>query len=164
MSTNLSAQESEPFKHHQIVFTIGHAGLPTVDKVSGKTELIAIPTYGLSYEYDFNKRFGIGIKSDIELSNYQIKTNDDVVILRDYPISGTLIGKFNPIEGLGLYVGAGVEFSEEDPLSVFNVGMTYDVDFNRIWILSPEIGYELKGGHTSVFSVGLSVGVRLGKG
>jgi len=62
-----------------------------------------------------------------------------------------------------MYVAGGIEFAGEDNLSVFNVGITYDVDFLERWVLSPEIGYELKGGHTSVFTIGLSVGFRFGK-
>lgn len=164
LNGNLNAQESESFKHHQVVVTIGHASLPTHEEGEGSKEYLAVPTWGLSYEFDFNKRIGLGVKSDIELSNYLLKDKEDQVLVRNYPVSVILIGKYNPIEGLGMYVGGGAELSNEEKLSIFSVGLTYDVDFKKVWILSPELGYELKGGHTNVFTIGLSVGLRMGKG
>ena len=157
------AQESEPFRHHQIIITIGHAAIPSSEEEGSSSEFIAVPTWGLSYEYDFNETFGLGLKSDIELSNYQIRDNEKEIIIRDYPVSLVAIFKVNPISGIGIWVGGGIEFASEENLSVFNTGLTYDIDFLERWILSPEIGYELKGGHTSVFTIGLSVGLRFGK-
>jgi hypothetical protein len=163
LSIHAYAQEPEPFKHHQIVATIGHALIPSSEEKSSTTQFIAVPTWGLSYEYDFNDRIGLGVKSDIELSNYRIEDNEEQKLIREYPISVLGMFKVNPVEGLGVYVAGGVEFDSNKNLSVINFGFTYDVDFLEGWVLSPEIGYELKGGHTSIFTVGLSVAFRFGK-
>jgi hypothetical protein len=157
------AQESEKFRHHQIIATIGHAAIPSSEEEGSSDEFIAVPTWGLAYEYDFNEIIGLGIKSDIELSNYKIEDNEEQIIVREYPVSLVAFVKVIPVAGFGIYAGGGMEFSGEGNLSVFNFGLSYDVDFLERWILAPEIGYELKGGHTSVFTVGLSVGCRFGK-
>jgi len=162
-STAIGQEEPEKFRHHQIVATLGHAAIPSSEEEGSDKVYIAVPTWGLSYEYDFNKRIGLGLKCDVELSNYRIEDNKEQILVREYPVSVLAMFKVNPIEGLGMYVAGGIEFAGEDNLSVFNVGITYDVDFLERWVLSPEIGYELKGGHTSVFTIGLSVGFRFGK-
>ena len=156
------AQEAESFRHHQIIATIGHVAVPSGEDGSSN-EFIAVPTWGLSYEYDFNEIIGLGLKSDIELSNYQIRDNEEEIIVREYPISLVAFVKVIPVAGFGIYAGGGLEFASEENLSVFNFGLSYDIDFLERWVLAPEIGYELKGGHTSIFTVGLSVGLRFGK-
>jgi len=157
------SQESTPFRHHQIIATIGHAAIPSSEEEGASNEYIAVPTWGLTYEYDFNETIGIGLKSDIELSNYQISDNQKEILIRDYPISLVAIVKVIPVASFGIYAGGGIELASEENLPVFDVGCTYDIDFSGRWILSPEIGYELKGGHTSIFTIGLSIGFRFGK-
>ena len=154
------AQESEQFRHHQLIATIGHAAIPSSEEEGLSNEFIAVPIWGLMYEYDFNETIGIGLKSDIELSNYQISDNQKNVIVREYPISLVVIVKVVPFAAFGIYSGGGIEFSSQENLPVFDFGFTYDIEFSEHWVLSPEIGYELKGGHTSIFTVGLSVGFR----
>jgi opacity protein-like surface antigen len=157
------AQESDQLRHHQIIATIGHAAIPSSEEEGSSNVFIAVPTWGLAYEYDFTEMVGLGLKSDIEVSNYQIRDNEEQTIVREYPVSLVVFVKVIPVAGFGIYAGGGIEFAGEDNLSVFNVGFSYDVDFLERWILAPEIGYELKGGHTNVFTVGLSVGCRFGK-
>ena len=160
LSITSFGQESLPFRHHQIIATIGHAAIPSSEEEGLSNEYIAVPTWGLMYEYDFNETIGIGLKSDIELSNYQISDNQKNVIVREYPISLVVIVKVVPFAAFGIYSGGGIEFSSQENLPVFDFGFTYDIEFSEHWVLSPEIGYELKGGHTSIFTVGLSVGFR----
>jgi len=161
--TNADAQEIIPFKHHHISLTIGHALIPEGSREGKENDMILIPTWGLSYEYLFTEKIGLGLKNDLEISNYIISNENEEELEREIPISTSLVFLYNPVEGLGFFAGPGIEFEKNEDLVIFTIGVSYEASFNDIWDVSPEIAYENKGGHTSVLSVGLSVGIRLGK-
>ena len=94
---------------------------------------------------------------------YVIEDEEGTELERECPFASSLVFLYNPIEGLGFYVGPGIEFEGSENLFLINVGISYEVTFNDYWDMSPELGYEIKGGHTGVFTFGVCVGLRLGK-
>ena len=45
---------------------------------------MTIPTWGFDYQYWINQKFGIGLKSDVEIMEYVVKTNDENIIEIEY--------------------------------------------------------------------------------
>ncbi|MGB5323045.1 hypothetical protein [Lutimonas sp.] len=159
------AQEDtdEKLKHHHVVLTIGHSHIPSGSSVSGSSDFILIPTWGFSYEYIFTERIALGLKSDLEVSNYVITDNDETEVERENPFSTSLIFSYIPIKGLGIFTGPGIEFEKEENYFIYTIGLSYEIEFGKDWDLSPELAYEIKGGHTGAISFGLSVGKKFGK-
>ncbi|MGA9270469.1 MAG: hypothetical protein WBV45_07595 [Lutimonas sp.] len=155
--------DREELKHHHLILTIGHSHIPSGSSVGGGNDLILIPTWGFSYEYIFSERLALGLKSDLEVSNYIITDENDAEVERENPFSTSLILSYNPIEGLGIFTGPGVEFEKEENYFIYTIGISYEFEIGNYWDLSPELGYEIKGGHTGAISFGLSVGKRFGK-
>jgi len=165
LSTTVYAQEQdeEKIKHHHLVVTIAHSRLfIQEDAISGNNSLL-IPTWGFNYEYLFTKKIGLGLKNDLEIAEYAIFNNEGVEVERENPFSSSIIFLYNPIEGLGFFIGPGIEFEREENFYIFNIGVSYEVEFGKYWDLAPEFSYESKGGHTGAISLGLSVGKRFGK-
>lgn len=164
IQTVLAQEETdEVFKHHHITVTIGHSHIPSGTEVGESSDFILIPTWGLSYEYIFTKRIALGLKNDLEVSNYIITNNEGTEVERENPFSSSLIFSYNPIEGLGIFTGPGIEFEKEENYFIYTLGLSYEIEFGNAWDLSPELAYELKGGHTGAISIGLSVGKKFGK-
>jgi hypothetical protein len=159
------AQEvnKESIKHHHIVFTIGHSHIPSsVSAVSDK-KMVLIPTWGFAYEYLFTKHIGLGWKNEIEVSNYIITNNEGNEVERENPFSTSIVFLYNPIEGLGFFIGPGVELEKEENFFIFSIGVSYEIEFADTWDLAPELTYESKGGHTGAITFGLSIGKRFGR-
>lgn len=163
---NLIAQDEDDghIKHHHFVISIGQSGIPTVDELDVTNNFSIVPTWGFNYEFLFNKHLGLGLKNDIELSKYVIEGNDEAKIERETPISSSIIILYNPIEGLGVFFGPGIEFEPEENFYILSFGISYEWELPKYFDISPEISYELKNGHTGAISFALAVGYRIGKG
>lgn len=66
----------EPFLRNQVSLSIGHSLIPSAEELSGNRKNLLVPTWGLSYEFSFSKRFIVGLKSEVEASNYIITTDE----------------------------------------------------------------------------------------
>ena len=81
-----SENEEESLKRNNIVLTIGHTVIPTGVDSGDSKNLTTVPTWALSYEYRFSTVFILGLKSELEMSNYIIVVDDEGTKLeRDYP-------------------------------------------------------------------------------
>jgi hypothetical protein len=156
-------QENESFKHHHLTLTIGHSHIPSGTNIDGEQKMILIPTWGFAYEYLFTEHIGLGLKNELEVSNYIITNEEGTELERENPFSSSIVFLYNPIKGLGFFIGPGIELEKEENFFIFTAGVSYEIELPGDWDLAPELGYELKGGHTGAISFGLSVGKRLGK-
>lgn len=148
-------------KHHHFVVTMGNSLIPAIEEEGNN--LILVPTWGISYEYLFNKHVGIGWKNELEFSNYVLEDESGNKITREFPLASSIIFIYNPIEGLGLFVGPGIEFEKEENFYILTIGISYEWELPKYFDISPEFSYELKNGHTGAFSFGLGIGYRVGK-
>ena len=152
-----SENEKEPIKRNNIVLTIGHAVIPTGVEAGDSKNLATVPTWGLSYEYRFSHFFLLGLKSELEMSNYIITTDEGNKLKREYPISLTLYGDFRILKGWYLSAGPGIEFERDENLYKVSLGSYYEFELPGDWGLVPEVSYTLKGGHTWAYAIGLGV-------
>lgn len=156
-------ETEEKLKHHHVVVSIGHSNINSGNKVNNGSNRVSVPTWGFTYEYIFTEKIGLSIKNDIEISDYVITDNNDTEIERENPFSSSLILSYNPIKGLGIFTGPGIELEKEENYFIYTIGLSYEIEFGNEWDLSPELAYELKGGHTGAVSIGLTVGKKFGK-
>ena len=152
-----SETEEEPIKRSNVVLTIGHAVIPTGEEPGDSKNLTTVPTWALSYEYRFSPVFILGLKSELEMSNYIIVDDEGTKLERDYPISLTLYAGFTILKGWCLYAGPGIEFERDENLYTATVGTLYEFELPGDWSLVPEMSYTLKGGHTGAYAIGLGV-------
>lgn len=152
-----SDNEEESIKRNNIVLTIGHALIPTGEEPGDSKNLTTVPTWALSYEYRFSPVFILGLKSELEMSNYIIVDDEGTKLERDYPISLTLYAGFTILKGWCLYAGPGIEFERDENLYTATVGTLYEFELPGDWSLVPEMSYTLKGGHTGAYAIGLGV-------
>lgn len=153
-----SETEEATLFRNQVSLSIGHSLIPSAEELSGSRKNLLVPTWGLSYEFSFSERFMIGLKSEIEASNYIITDENDSELEREFPVSLCLYAGYKIYKGLTLFAGPGVEFEQDENLSLVQFGALYDIELPGGWALAPEFSYELKGGHTSAYSIYLGVG------
>ena len=161
-TASAQSEAEEGLRHHHLVLTLGHAHIPSADDIGDSGSLVLIPTWGFSYEYLFNRKFGLGLKGDLEVSNYIVTNNEGREIERENPFSLSLVAIYNPIKGFGLFIGPGIEYEKDENFFIAVVGVSYEAEFGDRWDFSPELSYELKEGHTGAISIGFSIGMRVG--
>lgn len=149
------------FKNFRIAAAIGHAYIP--DAKTASDQFVMIPTFGLEFQYWFSHKWGLGLKSDLEIANYVIQdSNGNVDYVRENPVIMALPVLFSPWEnrGFNFILGPGVEFEGHENFFVFRAGFGSEFEVGNHWDFAPEIIYDLKNGHINSLTIAIGIGKR----
>lgn len=154
--------KTHEFKHFRVAAAIGHAYIPKA-KFENSSGVI-IPTFGLELQYWHNPKWGITLKSDLEIATYSVESKNDnteAELVREYPVIVALPVLFSPWDNnLTFILGPGIEFEEHTNFSVLRIGVGTEVEFGNHWDFAPEIIYDLKNGHINSLTIAIGVGKR----
>ena len=148
------------FKHHRIALIIGHGHVFGAEDIDNGKSIVTIPTWGFDYQYWINTKFGLGLKSDIEIMDYLIETHDGISLERKSPFIVSTVFLFHPAKGWNFLMGPGIEFEESHNLFVLRAGLAYEFELPGHWDFSPELVFDLKDGSIGAFTWGIGVGKR----
>ncbi|WP_426431078.1 hypothetical protein ACPX19_01665 [Winogradskyella sp. HB-48] len=152
---NISEFENkEP--RHRAAFILGHSFISLDNK-----EILAIPTFGLDYEYWISDKWGIGIFSDLELISKEVSpTVNDVNIEREYPLVVTLDVLWSPIKHWEFVIGPGFisEKGETEPL--VRIGAERDLELGHHWDVPITLFYDKKFDGNYAISIGIGIAKR----
>ena len=147
VTTGAIAQEGadeQPFYHHRLGFYTGNTLVSAASTGVQDDGLLIIPTIGLSYEFFFTPRVGLGVTADLELQNYVIEAGEADELERDRNLIITAIVLVEPVERFALFAGAGGEFEKNENFFVVRVGTAYAFRIGRSWELAIEGSYDYK--------------------
>ncbi|SHM80461.1 hypothetical protein SAMN05444266_11188 [Chitinophaga jiangningensis] len=150
----LYAQEE---KHHEIAVAIGHAHISKGLNESGDRKWLIAASWSLDYNYNFNKKWSLGLHNDIILDDFEVE-REEKVINRSFPVSSCLVGAFRPVEKLAVMLGAGGEFASGESFFLGRIGVEYGVELPKSWELSPGITYDIKFNGYDTWVVSLGIG------
>lgn len=150
--------EEEQEKKFRIAVALGHGFLPQASTSS--RDLIIVPTFGLDLQYWFGHRWGVAIKSDVEISNYIIdQGGEEGVIERETPFIVSIPILFKPFDNeLEFILGPGIEIEENENFSIFRLGVGYEFEIGHNWDFSPEFVYDLKNVNINSWTIAFGVG------
>ena len=152
--------EAHEFKHHRLALIIGHGHVFGAEEVNSDKKIATMPTWGLDYQYWINRKFGLGLKSDIEIMDYVVTLEDHTETERNNPLIVSTVFLYNPAKGWNLFTGPGIEFEESHNFFVIRAGVGYEFELPGHWDFAPEIVFDLKDGHIGAFTWGIGVGKR----
>ena len=152
--------EAHEFKHHRVALIIGHGHVFGAEEVNSDKKIATMPTWGLDYQYWINRKFGLGLKSDIEIMDYVVTLEDHTETERNNPLIVSTVFLYNPAKGWNLFTGPGIEFEESHNFFVIRAGVGYEFELPGHWDFAPEIVFDLKDGHIGAFTWGIGVGKR----
>lgn len=153
-------QQHHEFKHHRISAIIGHGHVFGAENVDNGKKIVTIPTWGFDYQYWFNDRYGLSLKTDIEIMEYVVKLDDEGKTRRKNPLIVSTVFLFHPSKGWNLFAGPGIEFEESHNLFVLRAGVGYEFHIGNHWDFAPEVIFDLKDGTVGAFTWGIGVGKR----
>lgn len=124
-------------------------------------KVIIAPSIGLDLEYWINERWGFGFHNDMELVNFEIEKEENLLIEREYPVVLTLDGLWKFHKEWILVLGSGIEFEKNKNLFIVRTGLEYEIELGNHWDVSPSVLYDYRSGHFGTWSVGIGIGKRL---
>ena len=163
VSIPLAAQEHEerePLKRHQFALFTGYTWVPKGDPHEGDPEgTVVVPTIGIDYNFWISHKVAVGLHNDFELSSYVVETSADTTIPREYAYVGAVVVMYEPVRGLALFAGPGMEIETHQNFFVFKVGLEYAFAVANGWATGFVGAYDFKEEYHS-WSLGVSVARR----
>ncbi|MCF6359174.1 MAG: hypothetical protein L3J29_00245 [Cyclobacteriaceae bacterium] len=154
------SEEEEVFKHNRLSIIISQTHVPKAFQSSTGDKGIIMPSWGFNYEYWFNRKFALGIHSDMEISTYIIEDENGQELERTRPFIVALVGIYNPWKGLELIGGFGREFEENKNFWMYRIGVEYEIEIGDNWDIAPGLVFDIKEDLYDSWTVGLGVGKR----
>jgi hypothetical protein len=151
-----SEQEGGEHLHHVIGFSIGHTHISTGFKDGGAAWL-ALPSFGLSYTYYFNKKWAIGLHNELIVEDFVIQSEDETVIERGRPLAVAVTGIYKIHKHVGLMAGAGMEFSSHEDFALVKIGAEFPYEFAHGWEMFGTLSADFKIDAYNSFSFGFGV-------
>ncbi len=157
LSTNaqgeLENEESET--PHSLAFIFGYTHIPEATKDGKTEESVFVPTLGLDYFYEFDKKWFVGAAFDIELGKYEVDFEDAEITREIAAVLAVLIG-YEVLPGWAILVGPGIEFEKNKNIFVVRFSTEYTFELGNDWGLFPGFTYDFKKEFGSYeFGVGL---------
>lgn len=142
-SEHAKGHSEHEFHRFSIAFAMNHTHVNTGIKDGQSKQWLAIPSFGLNFNYSISEKWGLGLHNDILIEEFAVAGNsetgaahksaaneegDIAVIERGTPISSAIMIMYKPLEHLVLMAGGGMEFSAHENFGVIRFAV--DVPFH----------------------------------
>lgn len=142
--------------HHTLGVVISHTIL-SEGVVDGKKKWLALPSWGLNYNYKFSKKWAIGLHNDFITENFVVEEHSSESIERTHPFASTIVTSFKPGTHFNYMLGFGGEFSEGKNFFLIRLGIEYEHHISKNWELNFEVSNDFKVNAYNSWAIGLGV-------
>lgn len=152
---------------HSLGLNIGHEHLFHGVDVNGESKTLILPYWGLDYNFQFARRFAVGIHVDYVNESFEVEKNleeGSPVVSRSRPLASALMGFYKPTEHWSFGLGAGGEFSKEENFFLNRLAVEYGVEIRKGWEVFGVLQYDIRWKAYDTWTIGLGIGKSLGKG
>ena len=143
---------------HRISLVLGHSHLNSGIQQDGKKGWIAVPSWGLDYDYWISNHWAIGLQTDMMIETFEVEDQDKAVIERTEP--ATIVGAaiFKPREHVSFIAGMGGEFASEGNFALTRLGIESGWEIKNNWEFGISLLFDIKWNeyNTWVFGFGIS--------
>ena len=169
---NIVEHDSEHFKKHNIAFMLSHTHISTgVEGENDKEQWLVLASFGLDYNYNFNKKWALGLHTHMIIEEFAVKDNTSpnndmlnrsgqgevVAIERGRPFSVGLMGIYKIHEHIALLVGGGMEFSSHEDFKVVKFGVEFPFHIPNNWEVFGALSYDINIDAYQSFTFGLGI-------
>ncbi|MDH7461900.1 hypothetical protein QEG73_11450 [Chitinophagaceae bacterium 26-R-25] len=167
-NVNVYAQDKEPFKpKHSLGLNIGHEqSFSGVDE-NGKRKLVGLPYWGLDYNFQFARKFAIGLHTDFVTETFKVEKNleagEKEVVERSFPIAPAVMGFYKPTEHWSFGLGMGAEFEKEENYVLNRIAIEYGAEIRNGWEVFGVLQYDIRWNAYDTWTIGLGISKAFGK-
>lgn len=147
--------------HHKLGLMIGHTQVSEGVDENGRKKWLALPSWSINYNYQFNKKWAIGLHSDIITETFKVEDHlngeNNTVIERSKPVATAIMASFKPGKHFNYLLGAGGEFASSANYFLIRVGLEYEYHLNHSWEFNACIANDLKVNAYNSFTIGMGI-------
>ena len=158
--------ESQTLPHrlrHTVAFFQGVTFVPLTreNPLDKEQNVSTVTTYGLNYVYTLNHRWAVGGMFDFQQAKYYIE--DEGQVIERYKVAvAVLQAYYEPVRGLNLFAGPGMEFEANKNFYVLKAGLEYELYLANNWWIIPEVSFEFKEVYTN-YNLGFKIAKSFGR-
>jgi len=145
----------EELKRHSVLLEFGYTHiLGGFEEIEGD-QMVWVPTFGLSYVYHFNHKWGVGLITNLEIAKYQVEI-DNEDITRENVFIITAVATYEILPNWGVFAGPGIEIEKHHNFAVLRIGTEYIIPMKHNWYITPIVTFDHKIDYNSLeFAVGI---------
>ncbi len=154
--------------HHSIALVLGHAHVFEGRDDEGNKKVLSLPSWGLDYNYQFGRKWAIGLHTDIIIEKFEVEKtfesgDHEEVVERSYPVAPAVMGIYKPTEHWSFLLGMGGEFAKEENFLLTRAGVEYGAELPKGWEVFGSLGYDFKWNAYDTWVIGIGISKSLGK-
>ncbi len=161
-------------KKHAISAVISHTHIRSGIKNDTGDNWIALPSFGINYNYSFNEKWAIGLHNDIIVEefivedtktekyheNSVLKKNEEPEIpgiKRSHPIASAIMITYKPFRHIAFLAGGGMEFSKHENFGLIRFGVEFPFHIPNDWEIFGVTAYDINIDAYNSFTFGIGI-------
>ena len=157
-------------KKHSIALVISHTHIKSGVKNDTGDNWMALPSFGLNYNYSFNEKLALGLHNDIIIEEFIVEDknhseeihakNEEVEIPgieRGRPIASAVILTYKPHKHIALIAGGGMEFSKHENFALIRFGVEFPFHIPNDWEILGVMAYDINIDAYDSFTFGIGI-------
>jgi len=151
--------EDKTEKRNSIALIISHTNITRGVDSNDNEKWLAVPSWGIDYNYELNEKWAVGLHTDIILEEFVVEdySSDIKEIERSYPFAAALMASFKPGNHISFQLGPGIEFAKEENLFLIRATIEYSYRFHEDWELLINITDDFKIDVYNSWAIGLGI-------
>lgn len=165
-------EQNEHHKKHAISIILSHTYIKSGVKNNVGDKWLALPSFGINYNYNFNEKWAIGLHNDIIVEEFIVEdpnAHDSEVVLhkneepevdgikRSHPIASAIMLTYKPHEHIALLAGGGMEFSKEENFALIRLGAEFPFEIPNDWEIFGAMSYDINIDAYNGFTFGFGI-------
>lgn len=159
-------------KKHAVSFVISHTHIRSGVKNNSGDNWMALPSFGISYNYSINEKWAIGLHNDIIIEEFTVEDpnahgnevelhkNEDTEIEgieRGRPIASAVMLTYKPHKHIALLAGGGMEFSKHENFALIRFGVEFPFHIPNDWEIFGGMSYDINIDAYDGFTFGFGI-------
>lgn len=155
--------EEEEFPlRHQLGIAINHTHVFEGRDDEGNKKVLALPSWAFDYSYHINKKWAIGLHTDIIIEKFKVEKNlegakNKETIERSNPIAPAIMGIYKLKDHWSFLLGMGGEFEKEENFLLTRLGTEYGYELPKGWEFFLTFSYDVKWNAYDSYGLGLGI-------
>ena len=153
-----------PVEHvrHEVALLLAHTHVAQGVNADGDLTWLALPSWGLNYNFWFTPKWAIGLHTDLINETFKVEENlseEEVVptVERTRPIAPAIMVSYRPHHHWAFTLGAGQEFAKEGDLLLLRAGTEYTIHLGGPWETSGSLAYDFRFDAYDSWTLGIGI-------
>lgn len=162
MAQHESGEGGEEHSRHEVALLLAHTHVAQGVNADGDLTWLALPSWGLNYNFWFTPRWAIGLHTDLINETFKVEENLSgeeaaPTVERTRPIAPAVMVSYRPHHHWAFTLGGGQEFAKEGDLLLMRAGAEHTIHLGGPWETSGSLAYDFRFDAYDSWTLGIGI-------